>query len=170
MGVEIRLADRLTDEEREQLFGWGEDIFGAEHLGLKWKPKDWHFIVEEGGRAVGHVGVLRHEVEVGGVTVAVGGVGGVVTVPEVRGRGYAQLAMRRAESFMRDELKASFGLLFCRDQLVPFYERQGWRTLADPVEFEQPSGRTLSPLVVMVLPLGDRAWPAGATDLKGLPW
>lgn len=169
-GLEIRLAEQITDEEREALFGWGENIFGIEDGFYRWRPKDWHFIVEEGGRAVGHVGVVRHTVEVAGAPVEVGGIGAVVTVPEVRGKGYAQAGMRRAAEFMCGELGVEAGLLFCRDPLVPFYARLGWQLVGDPVEVEQPSGKIVMPLNVMVLPCAGRSWPAGAVSLNSLPW
>jgi hypothetical protein len=63
-----------------------------------------------------------------------------------------------------------FGLLFCLDRLKPFYARQGWQLLHETVEFDQPSGKIVSPLNVMVLPCTGQTWPAGAVDLCSLPW
>jgi hypothetical protein len=34
---EIRQADFLTEAEKEKLFGWGDDIFGADDLKLSWR-------------------------------------------------------------------------------------------------------------------------------------
>jgi hypothetical protein len=107
---------------------------------------------------------------VAGQLVRVGGVGGVVTAGELHGRGYAQQALSYAEAFMRDEMKVEFGLLFCLDRLKQFYARRGWQLLTEPVEVEQPAGRMVSPLHVMVMPFEGRAWPKGATDLRSLPW
>ena len=58
MGVQIRLEKNLTDAERRTLFEWGQDIFGVADKLYQWRPKDWHFIVEENGRVVSHVGVI----------------------------------------------------------------------------------------------------------------
>ena len=99
MSVEIRIADRISDEEREQLFGWGADVFGALSLNLRWRPKDWHVLVYAEGRAVSHVGLLAHTLEVGGRRVRVGGVGAVVSAPSVQGRGFATRALRLASDF-----------------------------------------------------------------------
>jgi GNAT superfamily N-acetyltransferase len=136
----------------------------------RWRPKDFHLVLEEGGRPLGHVGLVRHTVSVGGRPVAVGGVGGVVTVPEAQGRGLAQRGMRHAAEFMRHEWGVDFGLLFCRDALVPFYERLGWQLVTEPVEVEQPDGPVVSSLNVMVLPTDGRGWPGGPVVLHSFPW
>lgn len=168
--MEIRFAESLTEDERERLFGWGEDIFGASHLNIKWRQKDWHVIVDADSHPQAHVGMLRHTVTVGDRSVRVCGVGGVVTALGAQGRGYAGRAMRYAQALMCDEWAVDFGLLFCLDRLIPFYERLGWRLVGEEVEVEQPSGATVAPLNVMVLPCKEREWPAGRVRLNSLPW
>lgn len=170
LSVEIRFAEALTDEERQALFFWGKDIFGLEDADYRWRPKDFHFITEEDGRALSHVGVLKTKVSAGGREVTVGGIGGVVTIPEAQGRRYVHAAMRRADDFMCDELGVEFGMLFCLPRLAPFYARQGWQLIEEEVEFEQPSGKAVWPYHVMVRPCGARAWPAGRVEVGGLPW
>lgn len=170
MSLEIRFKNSLTDEEREALFGWGEDIFGAEDRLYSWRPKDYHFITEEDGRLLSHVGVLKTTVKAGGRDVTVGGVGGVVTRPEAQGRRLVHDAMQRAAAFFCGELKVDSGMLFCLQRLSSFYERQGWRLLEEETEFQQPSGRIVSPFRVMVLPCGDYEWPSGRVEVAGLPW
>jgi len=170
LGVEIRIADRLGDDEHRTLFGWGENIFGTEDALYRWRPKDYHLITEEDGRAVSHVGVLVTTVRAGETDVRVAGIGGVVTVPEAQGRHLVHAAMKRATEFMRDELGVEFGMLFCLPRLVPFYARQGWRLVEEEAEFDQPSGKVVSPFRVMVLPCGLREWPAGKVEVSGFPW
>jgi GNAT superfamily N-acetyltransferase len=137
---------------------------------LSWREKDWHFFVDVDGEPVSHVGVLRHDVRVDGVPVPVAGLGGVITEPGFQGRGFAQALLREAVAFMRDELGADFGFLFCLPRLVLFYEGQGWRTLPRPIRIEQPGGALESPVEVMVLPLRDRPWPPGKVETQSLPW
>lgn len=170
MGVEIRLAEGLTDEERQALFFWGKDIFGLEDADYRWRPKDFHFITEEDGRPVSHVGVLKTAVRTGGSEVTVGGIGAVVTVPEAQGRHHVHAAMRRAAEFICSDLGAEFGMLFCLPRLAPFYARQGWQMVEEEVEIEQPSGKVIWPYHVMVLPCGGRSWPPGKVEVGGLPW
>ena len=168
--MQIRIADNLSDEERERIFRWGQDIFGVDHLNLRWKPKDLHILVDVDGRAVTHVGLLRHTVNVGERALNVCGVGGVVTAGDEHGKGYASHAMQYAADFMRRELAVDFGLLFCRDALIPFYERLGWQTVSETVEIEQPDGPVESPLNVMILPCGEESWPSSVVKLNSFPW
>ncbi|HKR00812.1 MAG TPA: GNAT family N-acetyltransferase [Pyrinomonadaceae bacterium] len=170
MSENIRLVLQLTDEERRRLFGWGENIFGVEDKKYTWRPKDLHFIMDVEGQAASHVGLVDHTVNVAGQPMRIAGVGGVVTAGEMHGRGYAQKTLRYAERYMCEEMKVEFGLLFCLDRLMPFYARQGWQLLQETVEFDQPSGKMVSPLNVMVLPCKGERWPAGAVDLRSLPW
>jgi GNAT superfamily N-acetyltransferase len=168
--VKVRVEDSVSDEERHELFGWGEDIFVVEGLNLKWRPKDLHLFVDVDGRPVTHVGLLQHTISVDGRPVKVCGVGAVVTTRTAHGQGYASHAMRHVKSLMCDEWGVDFGLLFCRDPLVSFYERLGWQLLKEPVEIEQPSGAINFPLNVMVLPCKAESWPEGRIQLNGLPW
>ena len=170
MSEHIRVVKELTDEERERLFGWGENIYGIEDSIYTWRPKDLHIVLDVEGKAVSHVGLIDHTVNVAGKRVRVGGVGAVATAGEMHGRGYARKTLRYAEKFMCEELEVEFGLLFCLDRLKPFYERQNWQLLNEPVEFDQPSGKMISPLNVLVLPCKGETWPAGTTDLCSLPW
>lgn len=170
MSETIRVVKELTEAERQRLFGWGQNIFGVEDNKYTWRPKDLHIILDVDGEAASHVGLIEQTVTVAGKPVRVAGVGGIVTAGEMHGRGYAQKAMRYAEKVMCEELKVKFGLLICLDRLKPFYERQNWQLLKEPVEFDQPSGKMVSPLNVMVLPCKAETWPAGTVDLCSLPW
>jgi len=169
MTKEIRQAEFLTDVEKQQLFGWGDDIFGASSLNLHWRPKDAHFLLYVDGTAVSHVGVLKHVVSVDGEPVIVGGVGGVVTVPEEQKRGHARELMQHATRLLK-EWRVDAGLLFCLKRIVPYYELQGWRVVEQPVLIKQPAGEITSPLEVMVLTFGGRLWPDGKVKLNSLPW
>jgi predicted N-acetyltransferase YhbS len=170
LSVEIRYAEALTEEERQALFFWGEQIFGLEDAGYTWRPKTYHFITEEDGRPLSHVGVIKTAVGAGGRQLTVGGIGGVATRPEAQGRHLVHAAMRQAAEFICHELGADFGMLFCLPRLEPFYARQGWRALEDEVEIDQPDGKKVWPYRVMVLPCGEREWPAGRVEVGGLPW
>ena len=69
---EIRQVEVLTNEEKQLLFGWGENIFGVVALKLSWRPKDLHFVLYSDGEPVSHVGVLKHVVSVNGEPATVG--------------------------------------------------------------------------------------------------
>ena len=167
---EIRQIEALTDEEKQRLFGWGENIFGVEPHKLSWRPKDLHFLLYLDGEPVSHVGILKHAVIVVGEPITVGGVGGVVTVPEAQERGYAHRLMQHAAKFLESEWKVEAGLLFCLSRLMPYYARLGWQAVEDSVLIEQPAGQIVSPMRVMTLPFGGRSWPPGDIELRSYPW
>ncbi len=170
MAIDISIVEALTEQESDRLFKWGEDIFGVSCLAMEWRPKRWHILLKEDGRPVSHVGVLEHQLSIGDEQLAIGGIGAVSTVPEAQGKGYASQAMESAHAFMRQDLAADFGLLFCIEHMVKFYQRLGWRQLEDTVVIEQPSGQISAPFPAMYLPLRKREWPPGAIKLDSLPW
>ncbi len=95
------------------------------------------------------------------------GIGGVMTSPTARRKGFAGAAMTRAAEAMEG---VDFGLLFCEKHNVAFYAGLGWKDFPGRVDCEQPSGRmSFDMMPTMVLPLAAR--PAGGViDLCGLPW
>jgi GNAT superfamily N-acetyltransferase len=169
--IALELRNSLSADEWQQLFGWGKDLFGLDAYGYQWAPdEDKHVLVRVDGQLACHVGIVRREVQVGAETLAVGGLGSVITLPAYRGRGLARLALERASEYMRTTLAVPFALLVCRDDLVPFYAPQGWERVDAPVYFDQPAGKVRSAAVLMVQRYGPRAWPPGAVDLRGLPF
>jgi GNAT superfamily N-acetyltransferase len=166
---EIIQTDHLTEAQEEELFGWGDDIFGADDLNLHWRPKDLHFLLQVSGATVSHVGVLTHEVSVADKPIRVGGVGAVVTPPAWQKRGYARALMQHTARFLATT-QVDAGLLFCLRRRVAFYESQGWRLVNHPVLIQQPSGEIVAPLEVMVLHIGERRWPEGEVKLNSFPW
>lgn len=170
MAEEIRHTETLTDEERRRLFGWGEDPFDTAQLNLSWRPKDLHLVLLSEGNLVCHAGLLKHGILVDGEPTIVGGVGSVVTVPEAQKRGFARRLMQYTASFLEREWKVEAGLLFCLPKMVAYYEALGWRRVESPVLIERPDGKRASPVPVMVLPFGGKAWPPGSIELQSLPW
>jgi GNAT superfamily N-acetyltransferase len=162
---EIIQVARLSTEEYRHLNEWATDVFGTAHLGLTFRPKDHHFLLYEDGRLASHVGVLKHTVSAAGRAVRVCGLGGVVTLAGFQRRGFARQLMERAAE---GDLEA--GLLFCLPRMVDYYSRLGWRMVESPVGIDQPGGRVVSPLHVMVLPCGRAAGAISAVELGSFPW
>jgi len=166
----MRIVESLSDEERLILLGTGNDLSNVARYRLTWRPKDLHVLRYENGRLVAKASILKHQVFVNGQPVWVAGVGGVVTVPAVQGRGHASAIMEYVAVYIRDHLGMSFGLLFCREALVRFYVRFGWHLIQDEVMINQPDGEVPSPLPVMVLACSAVSWPAGSLRLASEPW
>jgi GNAT superfamily N-acetyltransferase len=133
-----------------------------EHGVLIWTPRD---------ELVAYVGLVVRAGSLDGVPVTIGGVGSVKTHPRHEGRGYATAGLRRAAAALNADHGVGFSLLVCRDHLLPFYERLGWRLFPGRLLVEQPAGRTEFTFNrTMVLP-GARPAPGGGTiDLQGPPW
>ncbi|MEM8611427.1 MAG: GNAT family N-acetyltransferase [Cyanobacteria bacterium P01_H01_bin.105] len=170
MGEVIRQTKSLTDKEKQQLFGWGENIFGVRTLNLSWRPKDLHFLFYLDGEPTSHVGILKHVITVHGESVMVGGIGGVVTVPAAQKKGFARRLLQHTANFLEREWQVAAGLIFCLPGMVAYYEALGWQTVEGSVLIEQPNGKIPSPLQVMVLSLHKKEWLDGKIELCSLPW
>ncbi|GAA4887959.1 GNAT family N-acetyltransferase [Streptomyces coeruleoprunus] len=160
---------RYTKTEQAEILGEGADPFGVAETGLTWLPKEEHFGIRLDGRLVAHTGLLRLPMSIGGIETEAVGVGGVAVAPDVRGRGLARLVMAAALDHART-MGPRYGLLFCRQPLVPLYRRLGWRVLDQDVHVEQPEGPVIMPLRTMWTSLhGDAHWPAGAVRVLSFP-
>jgi hypothetical protein len=101
----------------------------------------------------------------------VGGIGGVKTHPASRGRGFATTAIQRALAFFRDQGDVDFGLLVCELDLVPFYERLGWRRF--PGELLITQRQVTVPFtfnLAMTTTIRLQEPLTGTIDLLGPPW
>jgi aminoglycoside 2'-N-acetyltransferase I len=134
---------------------------------VAWAKADKRVVVRADGRLVCHAGLFFRDGTLDGAPAKMCGIGGVMTAPAARKRGFASAAMRRAAEEMKG---ADFGLLFCEAHNVGLYASLGWRVFQGSVMCVQPAGPFLFDMMpAMILPL--RAAPErGAIDLCGLPW
>jgi GNAT superfamily N-acetyltransferase len=170
--IEFIRQDQLSAELDQEIDALDHLAFpGEDHdLGIEWALQEWMALGFLDGKLVTQLCLLKREILIGGGEAWVAGVGGVATHPGWQRRGLASTLLRAAETFMRDEIRAPFGLLVCADETQPVYQRCGWRTVAKSLNFTQ-NGQSL-PLhtCVMILSLAEQAWPPGEIDLCGLPW
>jgi GNAT superfamily N-acetyltransferase len=174
MKITVRPANDLTEEERRCIDDLDSQAFAGDDDdddGYQWSTDhDWHILVEMDEQLASCLSIVERTCTVGGQPVRLGGIAGLATLPEWRGRGLAGAALQRAAAFMRDKLDAEFGLLLCRRDLVPYYRRFGWQLAEGPLTFAQPGGKVTYQEAAMVLPITGREWPPGMIDLCGLPW
>ncbi len=139
---------------------------------VKWAHADLRVLIEaDDGVPVCHVGIYFRTVIWNGQKVHIGGIGGVATHPDHRGRGYASVALNAAAHTMRDHDAAQFALLFCEPHNFEFYRARGWQRFDGTVYAEQPEGRIrFEVMAPFVLDLKRRAPTLGTLDLCGLPW
>jgi GNAT superfamily N-acetyltransferase len=151
---------------------WPPDVLEKLPWGhVEWAHADLRVLIEapSGGLAC-HVGVYFRTVTWNGRKFHIGGIGGVATREDCRGRGYASLALNAAVQTMRDHEAVRFALLFCEPRNFAFYQARGWHSFGGEIHAEQPGGRirfdVLAPFVFDFA----RAPRDGVIDLCGLPW
>ncbi|MBN1875399.1 MAG: GNAT family N-acetyltransferase [Anaerolineae bacterium] len=95
MGTKIRTV-RVEEFEDfvdfiDRGFGEWKGFFPSIHPHL-YQPTpeacSWGYVIEENGKLVAHVGLYPLETVTAGVSLYIGGIGGVTTAPEARGKGY----------------------------------------------------------------------------------
>lgn len=100
---------------------------------LKWinqnlSNEDLHLIFYFDGNAVGYLNLTKIKVLLNNEIVSAYGVGNVCT--KVYGCGYGKDLLLNTNQFLLEQNKV--GLLFCKDNLIPFYSKCGWALV--PVE------------------------------------
>jgi GNAT superfamily N-acetyltransferase len=169
--LEIRRLPAVSQADLDALFAGNPDPFGIEPLRLQTRAKDLHFILALDGQAASHVSLLlSHTLRVGTLGVPVGGIGGVITRPDVRRRGFAARLLGHTLSHLRTQSASEFAFLFCLPRLLGYYRSLGWEEIREDVYIEQPGGEILSPLCSMAISLRDHTWPPGRVHLGSLPW
>ena len=166
--IEIKPESELSPERKVALDRMFESEFG--HHSLIYDLPSWHAMGILDGSLVGRVGILGRTISVGQELLRVGGICGVVTVPEYRGRGVASALLDESVAFIKKRLSLPFALLTCNLRLEAFYQRLGWKTVNGPTVFTQPDGVRTCKGLTMVVECEPRLWPEGPIDLRGLPW
>jgi GNAT superfamily N-acetyltransferase len=163
----------LTDEQWEELAAGEEDPFGVGDLDMQWRPKERYFVLRgPDGRLRAAAGLVVVDVEAGGESFPVAGVGGVIVSHLHRGQGLArqvlEAALERAET-----LGPERAMLFCAPHNIALYARFGFLEIVAPVLAQQPRGEvemtTTGAAMWRPLRAGVR-WPDGAVRLPGLPF
>lgn len=137
-----------------------------------WAASTWSVMVKADQRVVTHAGILYRVIQVGDLRVPVGGISGVTTLGEWRGRGYARAVLANAAAFTAVWLWAPFALVLCPPEDSAFYAKLGWRIAEAPIWCEHAGGRArLADQLAVSLPCqGEVEWPSGPIDLCGAPW
>ena len=135
-----------------------------------WADMDWHVLITVEGKLVSHLEIVERDAIVGQEGVRLAGIGGVLTLPEWRGRGLAQAGLQKAQAFMCEELNVDFGLLMCDQEMVTYYSTLGWLEVEGPLVYDQPEGKVTYDDRVMIFNCSDMGWPQGVIDIQGYPW
>ncbi len=131
----------------------GQERYGQYIRGDSSYRLDQTRVVAADGRIVSTLRVWDRRMRVGAGVVRMGGIGGVGTHPDYRGRGYATALMRDAVKYM-EAAGYDVGLLFSEIPCA-FYRRLGWESL--PLAGFRVWRRGN-------IELGDTDWEVGAFD------
>jgi GNAT superfamily N-acetyltransferase len=169
----MRLALLDGDEGWPVVEALDREVYSPEFMAtviwrdIVWAHADKRVVVRDEEHVVCHAGLFFRDGTLDARPAKMCGIGGVVTSPAARRKGFASAAMRRAAQAMAG---ADFGLLFCEKHNVAFYAGLGWKEFPGRVDCEQPAGRMSFDIMPrMVLPLA-MAPAGGVIDLCGLPW
>lgn len=174
--IEIVPENSLPEALLTEIFDFYQQIFERESATAEhWiEHADYRVLISDAsGQWLSTLEIHRRTILVDGVEVQVGGIGGVATLPQYRGQGYAEQAMRQAVEFIRGDLKLPFGMLFCFPNLVHYYERLGWQRLTADLIYRDSTGspRSLTDdMGTMIYTAGGEPLPAGVVDLSSYPW
>jgi RimJ/RimL family protein N-acetyltransferase len=171
ISIQIKSAHELTPTEQKTTHDLLARVFCDDPFsGMSYAKMEWNVLVYLDDILASNIEIVERTVTVDGQPLRVGGIGGVATLPEYRGRGLASRAMSAAVEFMKDELGLEYGLLITGSRRRSFYEGMGWQVISEPAYFDQPSGKIKNEGLAMSLAIVGKPWPPGVVDFCGLPW
>lgn len=163
----------LTSELKRTLYHWGPDIFGVGALDLsdlQWRTFQTGFLLTVNGEPASYFRALRHTCLVGGQPIAIGGLGGLVTVPAHQRQGHGSSVVLAALKALRQEWRVDAALAFCLDSLLPFYRRLGAIVLPGPVMVHTRTKRAPAPFNALWWPFRPGMASVTSLDLESPLW
>ncbi len=137
-----------------------------------WATPQWHILIrDEADQLVSHVGAVTRLCLCDSNEILLGGIGGVMTQPAQRGKGYASAGVGRAIDFLRQEMRVEFSLLFCAPRMQSYYRRFGFSSFAGDARARRGDSEVIFPRnEVMVIAALKPLPQCALLDLCGLPW
>lgn len=160
--IEFLPEAQLPSRHRDFIDHWSEQFFGQQSpADTEEAPVHWRCILSKGDTAVAHVAVTDLVIERDGYRDTYGAIGGLFTVPEYQGQGFATAVMKAAEEFVLVRQNRNAGILFCLEELVTFYRSRDWIRTSEGVTLQQVNGVVTWPHEVMILPKPGIEWRGG---------
>jgi hypothetical protein len=136
-----------------------------------WADPDWIITGSIDERVVSFLNLIDRKAVADEKSVHLFGLNNVITESDCRRKGYSFALNNKALEFMKKQDPKAYGLLFCADDLVPFYEKMSWQSFYGSVLVSQPSGKKKWPSNCMIHCLGrNETFEPKEIDLCGLPW
>ena len=178
MRLELIAAAQLSDAERDALEALHAAVYPPKRRAVaapatkKWARPQWHFLIhDEDHQLMSHVGAVSRTCLCDSTEIVIGGIGGVMTHPAQRGKGYAGAGIQRATKFLRDELQVDMSLLFCAPRMRQYYRRFGFSAFAGDTHVRQDGVKIRMPRNEVMVIAANKPLPSHAQlDLLGLPW
>jgi predicted N-acetyltransferase YhbS len=169
-------ADALTPTLRAAMARMFARTFrGGGTLGREWAAPTYHFLLMDGAAVIGHIGVHRRTIVIGGREWAVAGIALVGVVPELRGQGRGSRLLASAQETLHAQGQDDLGLLVTSADRLGYYGRLGWEQIPGPVSYRDRGVTKIETTPVLLLPLRARrddlaAWFTGPVDVAGPFW
>ena len=180
MSLRVKIYARghgdATEDERSKFAAWHKELFAKDQEIIKmftWQNKDgigFDLQTYSDGEFAGFAHVFPRLGRADDTPVLMGCLGTVMTAKKFQASGVGSTTVEKAGEIIFNNLQADLGVLLCKTELVPFYERLSWCTLSGPVLAEQPAGSIRWPYEAMVLLRGSEKSMPSALDLCGLPF
>lgn len=120
---------QVFDLLRTCFVGTPPDHFVKQHLyDSTFRPWQGR-VMELGGRVIAYVRIFDRRMRVRGVALRAAGIGSVATHPAFRRRSMASTLLADAAAVME---RRGYAISFLYTGITPFYERFGWRVVAQP--------------------------------------
>lgn len=176
LDVLIQPSDAISEELNREIdtldhLAFFEEGETDDILNIEWAASSqWEVLGRLEGRLVSRIAIIQRSINVGDQTVRIAGIGGVATHPDWRRNGFARRLLQASLDFIRSTNAFDFSMLFCADEMIPYYGKSGYSQVHNPLYIWQKGQRVPFNDNKMVLPVSGMSWPEGEVDVQGAPW
>lgn len=108
---------------------WGEDPDETGDIEDGFGEEGHHFVMARGKRLISYAMISYHTLELEGESYRCAGVGGVMTYPAFRQRGYGGQVVGAATATILNDPTVDIALLWTNPKNDAFYRQHGWETM-----------------------------------------
>lgn len=135
----------------------------------QWAKPDMSVMLKQKGELLAFFHIVLREVEFDGITMPVAGLSNLITAQQHQGKGYASILLTQGFITLFNQLNVQHSLLLCKDELIPFYQKNHWYAIKAKVIFKQKHGVETYRSNTLLLSTHTQLNP-NHINLNGLPW